>query len=112
MAIKGAIEIILKSEEARIGRAVKAVIDKTYKINMLRNESHEVRAYVLNETKEYAVVVSDSGKCFCSCHDRFVNEHICKHILMVIFERLYKNKREAERENRETSEDVVPEAKS
>jgi SWIM zinc finger len=44
---------------------------------------------VLNETKEYAVVVSDSGKCFCSCHDRFVNENICKHILMVIFERLF-----------------------
>jgi hypothetical protein len=86
--MKGAIEIILKSEEARIGRAVKAVVEKSYKINMLKNESHEIRAYVLNETKEYAVVVSDSGKCFCSCHDRFVNEHICKHILMVIFEKL------------------------
>lgn len=108
--MKGAIEIILKSEEARIGRAVKAVIEKSYKINMLKNESHEVRAYVLNETKEYAVVISDSGKCFCSCHDRFVNENICKHILMVIFENLYKNRREAEGDNRENIEKVVLEA--
>jgi SWIM zinc finger len=87
--MKGAIEIILKSEEARIGRAVKAVIEKSYKINILRNESHETRAYVLNETKEYAVMINESGKCFCSCYDRFVNEHICKHILMVIFDRLF-----------------------
>jgi SWIM zinc finger len=109
--MKGAIEIILKSEEARIGRAVKAVIERSYKINILKNESHEVRAYVLNETKEYAVVISDSGKCFCSCHDRFVNENICKHILMVIFERLYKNRTEVEGESREKIERPVWEAK-
>jgi hypothetical protein len=109
--MKGAIEIILKSEEARIGRAVKAVIERSYKINILKNESHEMRAYVLNETKEYAVVISDSGKCFCSCHDRFVNENICKHILMVIFERLYKNRKEAEGGNRGPSEDTVQGAK-
>ena len=30
--MKGAMEIILKSEEARISRAVKAVIEKSYKI--------------------------------------------------------------------------------
>lgn len=91
--MKGAIEIFLKSEEARIGRAIKAVFENSYKINILKNEPHEVGAYVLNETKENAVVVSDSWKCFCSCHDRFVNENICKHTLMVIFERLYKNGR-------------------
>ncbi|HET8685457.1 MAG TPA: hypothetical protein VFM18_02190 [Methanosarcina sp.] len=45
--MKGAIEIILKSEEARIGRAVKAVVEKRYKINILKNESHGVKAYVV-----------------------------------------------------------------
>ncbi|MGE5443421.1 MAG: hypothetical protein ACM3SR_02340 [Ignavibacteriales bacterium] len=109
--MKGAIEIVLKSEEARIGRAVKAVMSSSYKINILKNDSNEVRAYVLNETKEYAVVVNDSGRCFCSCHDRFVNEHICKHILMVIFERLYKNRKEAKEENRENTEKEALEAK-
>ena len=60
-----------------------------------------------NETKEYAVVISDSGKCFCSCHDRFVNENICKHILMVILEKLYKKRTEVERENRESTEKIL-----
>ncbi|MGE5443092.1 MAG: SWIM zinc finger family protein [Ignavibacteriales bacterium] len=83
--MKGTIEIILKSEEARIGRAVRAVIEKSYKINVLKNESHEVRAYVQKETKVYAVLISDSGKRFCSCHDAFVNENVCKHILMVFY---------------------------
>src|ERR1700756_1735585 len=109
--MKGAIEIILKSEEARIGRAIKAVVEKSYKINVLRNESHEIRAYVLNETKEYAVVISDSGKCFCSCHDRFVNENICKHILMLIFEKLYEIKRGDRVENRESADMTVLQAK-
>ncbi len=110
--MKGAIEIILKSEEARIGRALKAMIERSYKINILKNESHEMRAYVVNDTKEYAVVISDSGKCFCSCHDRFVTENICKHILMVIFEKLYKNSREAEGGNRESTEETVLEVKT
>lgn len=110
--MKGAIEIILKSEEARIGRAIKAVIERSYKINILKNGSHEIRAYVVNETKEYAVAISDSGKCFCSCHDRFVSEHICKHILMVIFERFYKNRREAAGGNQENAEKTVLESKT
>jgi hypothetical protein len=109
--MKGAIEIILKSEEARIGRALKAMMSGSYKINILKKEANEIRAYVLNDTKEYAVVIGESGKCFCSCHDRFVNENICKHILMVIFERLYKNRREAEGENRESAEETNLEGK-
>ncbi len=44
-------------------------------------------------------------------HERFVNEHICKHILMVIFEKLYNNGREAERKNRERMGEVISEAK-
>ncbi len=110
--MKGAIEIILKSEEARIGRAIKAVAEKSYRVNIIKNGPNEVRAYVLNEIKEYAVVVSDSGKCFCSCHDRFVNENICKHILMVIFEKLYKNRREAEVENQKSASETDLEAEA
>lgn len=109
--MKGAIEIILKSEEARIGKTIKAVFENSYKIIILKNDSHKMRTYMLNETKEYAVVINDSGKCFCSCHDRFVNENICKHILMVIFEKLYKNGRETERKNRVSTGQVVLEAK-
>ncbi len=40
--MKGAIEIILKSEEARIGRAVKAAIERSYKINIVKNESKPI----------------------------------------------------------------------
>src|SRR5712691_9594637 len=110
--MKGIAEIILKSEEARIGRAVKAVFENSYKITILKNECHEVRAYVLNETKEYAVVISDSGKCFCSCHDRFVNENICKHILMVIFEKLYESRRGDKEENLEKAGETILRAKT
>ena len=87
--MKGIIELILKAEEARIGRAVKSVFSGIYKVNIVKKIANETRAYVVNESKEYAVVISDTGQCFCSCHDRFVNENICKHIIMVILERIY-----------------------
>ena len=76
--------MILKAEEVRVRRALQAVMDGRYKINLLRKEANETRAYVLNNTKEYAVGINGSGKYFCSCPDRFVHENICKHILMVI----------------------------
>lgn len=82
--MKAEFELILKAEEARVGRALQAVMNGSYKINILKKEAHETRAYVLNETKEYAVGINGSGKYFCSCPDRFVNENICKHILMVV----------------------------
>ncbi|MEW6144140.1 MAG: SWIM zinc finger family protein [Thermodesulfobacteriota bacterium] len=71
-----------------MGRALQAVMEGRYKINILKREAHETRAYVLNETKEYAVGINGSGKYFCSCPDRFVHENICKHILMVILAEL------------------------
>lgn len=67
-----------------MGRALRAVMEGKYKINILKKEAHETRVYVLNKTKEYAVWINGSGKCFCSCLDRFVNENICRHILMII----------------------------
>lgn len=82
--MKAEYELILKAEEARVGRALQAVMEGRYKINILQKEAHETSAYVLNETKEYAVGVNGTGKYFCSCLDRFVHENICKHILMVI----------------------------
>lgn len=82
--MKAEFDFILKPEEARVGRALQAVIEGKYKINILKKEASETRAYVLNETKEYAVGINGSGEYFCSCPDRFVNENICKHILMVI----------------------------
>jgi len=89
--MKGMIELVLKAEEARIGRAVKALISGAYKVEVIKRENSEIRAYVshfkVEPNKEYAVVIN-SGKFFCSCRDRFINEHLCKHVLMVIFERL------------------------
>lgn len=82
--MKAEFDFILKAEEARVRRALRAVLDGSYKINILKKEANEARAYVLNETKEYGVGINGSGKYFCSCPDRFVNENICKHILMVI----------------------------
>jgi hypothetical protein len=107
--MKGMLEIVMKSEEGRIGRALKAVLSEDYKIDTMKNEAHEVRAYVFNLSKEYAVLINDSGKYFCACHDRFVNENICKHILMVIFEKLLKNRKEPKEENREEKAEISSE---
>ncbi len=82
--MKAEFELVLKAEEARVGRALQAIMEGRYKINILKKETNETRAYVLNETKEYAVGINGSGKYFCSCPDRFVHENICKHILMVV----------------------------
>lgn len=82
--MKAEFELILKADEARVGRSLHALLSGNYKINILKKEANETRAYVLNETKEYAVGINGSGKYFCSCPDRFVHENICKHILMVI----------------------------
>lgn len=82
--MKEEFELILKADEARVGRTLQAVMEGSYKINILKKEAHETRVYVQNETREYAVGINGSGKYFCSCPDRFVNENICKHILMVV----------------------------